>query len=67
MNVLTQALDLIAKFVILGGALYGLFGVITLAGGLKDHNGQQQSTGLWQLAGGAMIIAAAALFKTIVI
>ncbi|EFH71688.1 hypothetical protein GV51_1224 [Gardnerella vaginalis 5-1] len=35
-----------------------------LAGGLKDQNGPQTQSGVWQVVGGGLIIAAAALFKT---
>lgn len=34
-------------------------------GGLKDHNGAQTQTGMWQAIGGGMIIAAAALFSQV--
>ena len=44
-NVVTSALDLFSQFAIIGGGLWAVWGVVTLAGGL--------------------IIAAAALFKTI--
>ena len=35
-------------------------------GALKDQNGPQIQTGVWQIIGGGLIIAAAALFKVIV-
>lgn len=62
---MTQVLNLISKFAIIGGSLWMLWGAIVLAGGLKDKNGPQLQAGIWQIVGGGMIVAAAALFKTI--
>ncbi|OZG60728.1 MULTISPECIES: hypothetical protein [Bifidobacterium] len=64
-NIVTSALDLFAQFAIIGGALWAVWGVISLAGGLKDQNGPQIQSGVWQVVGGGLIIAAAALFQTI--
>lgn len=38
---------------------------IVLAGGLKDKNGPALQSGIWQIVGGGLIIAAAAFFATI--
>ncbi|MGB4636057.1 MAG: hypothetical protein WBH73_08800 [Arcanobacterium sp.] len=65
MDVLTQALDLFVKFATIGGGLFSVWGVITLAGGLRDHNGAQTQTGMWQLVGGGMVVGAAQLFSAI--
>ena len=64
---LQSVLDLISGFAILGGGLWLLWGAIVLGGGLKDHNGPQIQTGVWQVVGGGLILAAAALFKTLTI
>ena len=64
-NVVTSALDLFSQFAIIGGGLWAEWGVVTLAGGLKDQNGPATQSGMWQVVGGGLIIAAAALFKTI--
>ena len=64
---LDQVLDLVTKFAIIGGGLWLVWGVIVLASGLKDKNGPQLQSGIWQIVGGGMIIAAAALFKSIVV
>lgn len=64
-NVVTSALDLFSQFAIIGGGLWAVRGVVTLAGGLKDQNGPATQSGMWQVVGGGLIIAAAALFKTI--
>ena len=49
----------------IGGGLWAVWGVITLAGGLKDQNGPATQSGVWQVVGGGLIIAAAALFSNI--
>lgn len=64
---LQSVLDLISGFAMLGGGLWLLWGAIVLGGGLKDHNGPQIQTGVWQVVGGGLILAAAALFKTLTI
>lgn len=66
MDLLQQILDLVSTAVILGGGLWTVWGVIILAGGLKDKNGPALQSGIWQIVGGGLIIAAAALFKTLV-
>ncbi len=66
-TLLTEVLDMLSKFVILGGGLWLVWGVIILAGGLKDKNGPQLQSGIWQIIGGAMIIAAAVLFDSLVV
>ena len=67
MNMLTSVLDLVTKFATIGGALWLVWGVVILAGALKDKNGPQLQSGIWQIVGGGMIIAAALMFKTIVV
>ena len=62
---LEDVLALVSKFVIIGGGLWLVWGVIVLAGGLKDKNGPALQSGIWQIVGGGMIIAAAALFSSI--
>lgn len=62
---LNTILGLISSAALLGGSLWLLWGVIVLAGGLKDQNGPQQQAGIWQIVGGGLIIAGAAIFKTI--
>lgn len=62
---LQSVLDLISGFAMLGGGLWLLWGAIVLGGGLKDHNGPQIQTGVWQVVGGGLILAAAALFKNL--
>jgi len=63
--ILTQALSLFVKFATIGGGLWTVWGVITLAGGLRDHQGPQIQSGVWQAVGGGLIVAAAQLFSAI--
>lgn len=65
MDLLNQVLELVSKFAIIGGGLWLVWGVVVLAGGLKDKNGPALQSGIWQIVGGGLIIAAAALFKGI--
>ncbi|BAR05916.1 hypothetical protein PSDT_1397 [Parascardovia denticolens DSM 10105 = JCM 12538] len=43
-----------------------MWGAVTLGGGLSDHNSPQIQNGVWKIVGGAIVIAAAGLFKTLV-
>lgn len=65
-NLLSQVLSLVQKFAIVGGGLWLIWGIIVLAGGLKDKNGPAMQSGLWQIVGGGLIIAGAALFGTVI-
>ena len=62
-SVVTSALQLFSQFAIIGGGLWAVWGVVTLAGGLKDQNGPATQSGVWQVVGGGLIIAA--LFSNI--
>ncbi len=64
---LNQILTLMSQFVGVGGGFWLIWGVIGLATGLRDQSGPDIKTGIWQTIGGAMIIAAAVLFKNIVV
>ena len=52
MDMMSQALTLFVKFATIGGGLWTVWGVITLAGGLRDHQGPQIQSGVWQAVGG---------------
>ena len=65
MDMMSQALQLFGKFATIGGGLWTVWGVITLAGGLRDHQGPQIQSGVWQAVGGGLIVAAAQLFSNI--
>ena len=66
MDLLNQVVALVQKFAVIGGGFWLLWGVVVLAGGLKDKNGPALQAGIWQIVGGGLIIAAAALFANIV-
>lgn len=66
MDLLNTILGLISKFAILGGGIWAVWGVVVLAGGLKDKNGPALQSGIWQIVGGGLIITAAALFTSLV-
>ena len=64
-TLLKNVLEMVSKFAVIGGGLWLVWGVVVLAGGLKDKNGPALQSGIWQIVGGGLIIAAAALFKSI--
>lgn len=63
---LSTVLDYIRTFAIMGGGLLCLWGVITLGTNIKDHNGPGIQQAIWQVVGGALIIAAGVLFSSII-
>ena len=65
MGTFNAIINIVSKFAVIGGGFYAVWGAIVLGGALKDHNGPQMQSGIWQIVGGAVIIAAAELFKTI--
>lgn len=67
MDLLKTVLDLVVKFTTIGGGFWLLYGVVVLAGGLKDKTGPQIQSGIWQIVGGGLIIGASALFSTLVV
>lgn len=66
MEVLSTVINLLQKGVLIGGGIWTVWGVVTLGTALKDHNGPGMQTGIWQIVGGGLIVAAAALFGTLV-
>lgn len=67
MDLLNQVLTLVTKFATIGGGFWLVWGVIILATALKDKNGPELKTGIWQVIGGGMIIAAAQMFASVVV
>ena len=65
MDLLNQVLQLFVRFATIGGGLCLVWGAVTFDVGLKDHNGPQTQSGLWQIVGGGMIIAAAQIFNAV--
>ena len=66
MDILNQILEIIIKFCTIGGGLWAVWGVVVLAGALKDKNGPSLQSGIWQTVGGGMIIVAAQLFSNVI-
>ena len=60
MDLLNDVLDLIQKFVIIGGGVLLVFGLVNLGTSLSDHNGPGISSAIWKIIGGGVIIAGAA-------
>lgn len=66
-NMLTSVLDLFSQFATIGGGVWLVWGAITVGTNMKDQNGPGMQSGAWQIVGGGLIIAAALLFKNIVL
>lgn len=66
MEIFNSVISLLQQTVMIGGGLWMLWGVIVLAGALKDHNGPGMQSGIWQLVGGVLILSAGALFSLLV-
>lgn len=65
MNYLQQGFSIISKGLIAFGGVWTVWGIVVMAGGLNDHNGQDIKQGVLRAVGGALIIAAAAWLTTI--
>lgn len=62
---LNEVLDIGAKFSLIGGALWAVWGVIILAGALKDKTGPALQSAVWQIVGGALIMVASTMFSLV--
>ena len=58
-------LNLLKTFVTIGGGLWIVWGAIVAGLAMRDHQGPQIQSGIWQIVGGGLIIAAAQLFLSI--
>ena len=65
MELFSGVINLIRVAVIAGGSLWLIIGVVILALGLKNKEAPQIQSGIWQVVGGAMIIAAGAFLTSI--
>lgn len=63
---LATILEYIQTFVIIGGGLLCLWGLIALGTAIKDHNGPAIQQQIWAVVGGALIIAAGVLFGSVI-
>ena len=52
------AQSLLSKAATAGGGLWAVWGLVTLGMAIKDHNGPGIGNAVWQIVGGAIIIAA---------
>jgi len=66
-DILGTVMSLISRFVIIGGALWVVWGLIVLGGGLIDKTGPKIQAGIWQIIGGGVIIAGGALVVTVLV
>ena len=65
MNYLGEGFNIISKGLSAFGGVWTVWGIVVMAGGLNDHNGQDIKQGVLRAVGGALIIAAAAWLTTI--
>lgn len=65
-NLLNDVLWLASQFTRVGGALWSAWGVIILAGAIKDKTGPALQSAIWQIVGGIMIIMTSYLFTYVV-
>jgi len=66
MDLMQSVLDMVVKFIKIGGGFWLLWGVLVLAGGMRDKTGPQIQSGIWQIVGGGLILATAVLFTSII-
>ena len=60
---LTAGKSLLANAAQVGGGLWAVWGLVQLGMSIKDHNGPGIQGAIWQLVGGAIIIAAGTYIK----
>lgn len=64
-QIFTQVMSLIQVAIIAGGSIWLVVGAVIFALGLKNKEAPQIQSGIWQIIGGAVIIAAGAFFTNI--
>lgn len=57
-DAINTAKSLLSKGATAGGSLWAVWGLVQLGIGIKDHNGPGIQGAIWQIIGGAIIIAA---------
>lgn len=65
MDMLKEMLALLSTFVAVIGGVWAVWGVISFALAINDHNGGGIRSGLLQVAGGGLVIAAGVYLTTI--
>ncbi|THG24548.1 hypothetical protein E5991_07930 [Bifidobacterium pseudolongum] len=63
---LTDVLDLLKQFAIIGGMVMIVWGAIITGSAMREQEGPQITKGVWTIVGGALICAAGVLFSTVV-
>ncbi len=58
-------MGLVQRAVLAGGAIWLTIGAVILGLGLKNKEAPQIQSGIWQVVGGALILAAGAYLSTI--
>jgi len=64
-KLLTEILSRASYFIGSGGLLWSIWGVIVLAGALKDKTGPALQSGIWQIISGGVIIYASTMLANI--
>ena len=67
MDMMQKALELMTKFIGVGGTIWIVIGLVIVGVGLKEKTGPQIQSGIWQIAGGGLIIGASALFSSLIV
>lgn len=62
---LTSAQNLLSKAATAGGGLWAVWGLVQLGMSIKDHDGPGMGKAIWQILGGAIIIAAGTLISSL--
>jgi hypothetical protein len=57
-DAINTAKGLLGKAASAGGGLWAVWGIVQLGMAIKDHNGPGMGGAIWQIIGGAIIIAA---------
>ena len=63
--ILNEVLSIGAKFSMFGGGLWAIWGVIILAGALRDKTGPALQSAIWQIIGGLLIMVASTMFTLV--
>ena len=61
----SQIMNLFKVAIVAGGSIWLVVGAVIFALGLKNKEAPQIQSGIWQIIGGAIIIAAGVFFSTL--
>ncbi len=64
-SALTTAVNLLSKGAIAGGGIWAIWGIVQLGMAIKDSDGPGIGKAIWQIVGGAIIIAAGTALTTV--